>query len=147
MRAVVQRVRQARVEVEGKVVSSIGRGLLVFLGVGAEDTPDQAETLARKIHGLRIFEDESGRMNLDLDGVSGDVLVVSQFTLYADLSRGKRPGFERAMKPPEAERLYEAFCRGMERRLQRPVHRGCFGARMQVHLVNDGPATFVLGTT
>jgi D-tyrosyl-tRNA(Tyr) deacylase len=144
MRAVLQRVRRARVEADGAPVSEIGPGLLVFLGVKAGDGDAQARALAAKVHGLRIFDDAAGRMNLALDSVSGSFLVVSQFTLYGDLSKGKRPGFEQAMKPPESERLYALFCDELSRLSGRPVLRGRFGAHMLVELVNDGPATFIL---
>lgn len=144
MRAVLQRVLRARVEVEGATVAEIGRGLLVFLGVGLGDTDAEAEALARKINGLRVFDDAKGRMNQPIDAIDGAYLVVSQFTLYGDLSKGKRPGFEKAMKPPEAERLYRTFCDCLARLSGRPVRTGVFGAAMRVELVNDGPATFVL---
>ncbi|HLG42366.1 MAG TPA: D-aminoacyl-tRNA deacylase [Planctomycetota bacterium] len=144
MRAVLQRVTRARVEVEGRIVSEIGRGVLIFLGVGVGDTDAQAEALAKKISGLRIFDDPDGRMNLALEAVGGGYLVVSQFTLYGDLSKGKRPGFEAAMRPPESERLYLLFCDRLAALSGRPVLRGEFGAMMRVELVNDGPATFVV---
>lgn len=147
MRAVLQRVLRARVEVGSETVSEIGRGVLVFLGVSREDGDAATEALARKVHGLRIFEDGAGKMNLSLDSVDGGAyLVVSQFTLYGDLSKGKRPGFERAMRPPESERLYALFCRTLEALSGRPVRLGRFGATMRVDLVNDGPATFLLET-
>lgn len=144
MRAVLQRVLRARVEVEGVTISEIGHGLLVFVGVRVGDTAAEAERLARKVYGLRVFDDSEGRMNLSIDAVDGSYLVVSQFTLYADVSKGRRPGFEEAMKPPEAERLYRIFCDWLARLSGRPVRRGVFGASMRVELVNDGPATFVL---
>jgi D-tyrosyl-tRNA(Tyr) deacylase len=146
MRAVLQRVLRARVQVEGATVGEIGRGLLVFLGVRVGDTGSEAESLATKIHGLRLFDDDEGRMNLPIDAVDGAYLVVSQFTLYGDLSKGKRPGFEAALKPPEAERLYREFCGHLARLSGRAVRTGRFGAMMQVELVNDGPATFLLST-
>ena len=142
MRILIQRVSRASVRVAGESVSSIGRGLLLFLGVETEDTETVLEAMVRKIAGLRIFDDDAGKMNRSNEDVGGEVLVVSQFTLCADLSKGKRPGFDRAMKPPESERLYERFCGRLAEATGRPVRRGRFGATMEVDLVNDGPATF-----
>lgn len=142
---VIQRVSQAQVEVEEKVVGKIGRGLLVLLGAEKGDDGSRAEDAARKVAGLRVFEDEQGKMNKDLSQVAGSVLVVSQFTLAADLSRGRRPGFDRALEPVAAQSLYETFGKELER-LGVPVQRGVFGAMMRVSLVNEGPATFVLNT-
>ena len=144
MKALLQRVRRAAVHVDGAVHSEIGRGLLLFLGVESGDADPQLEALAKKIAGLRIFEDDAGKMNLSNEEIGGEFLVVSQFTLCADLSKGKRPGFERAMKPPESERLYERFADRLAALTGRPVRRGKFGAAMQVELVNEGPATFLL---
>ena len=142
MRAVVTRVKQARVEIGGTVSGQIGQGLLVLLGVGPEDTPAHAEKMADKVCGLRIFEDENEKMNLNLAAVGGAVLVVSQFTLYADTS-SRRPGFSQAAPPALASPLYEHFmaaCRqkGFE------VQHGEFGADMQVFSQNDGPVTILL---
>jgi len=145
VRAVVQRVSSARVEVEGKVVGEIGRGLLVLLGVGEGDSEKQAHWLADKVAGLRIFEDEAGKMNLSVEEVGGDLLVVSQFTLYGDCRKGRRPSFTGAAPPEEADRLYGIFvARLRERGL--PVATGVFQAMMQVHLVNDGPVTLIVET-
>ncbi len=108
------------------------------------DTDAQADALARKVAGLRVFDDDAGKMNLSNEQIGGEYLAVSQFTLCADLSRGKRPGFDPAMKPPEAERLYERFCEQLATLAGRPVKRGVFGAMMEVELVNSGPATFLL---
>jgi len=146
MRALLQRVLDASVTIGGSVHSAIGRGLLVFLGAAREDDEAQADALARKIAGLRVFDDPSGRMNLSNEETGGEFLVVSQFTLCADLSRGKRPGFDPAMKPPEAERLYLKFCERLATLTGRPVKTGVFGASMVVALRNDGPATFFLDT-
>jgi len=143
MKLVLQRVSRAEVAVGGSVVGRIGRGLLVFFGAEKGDGAALAEEAARKVAGLRVFEDEGGKMNRDLAEVSGSVLVVSQFTLAADLSRGRRPGFERALAPEEARLLYEHFTRSIEA-LGVPVETGVFGAMMQVSLVNEGPATFLL---
>ncbi len=143
MKLVIQRVSSASVRVGERIVGEIGRGLLVLLGAETGDVPELAEEAARKVAGLRVFEDEAGRMNRSLSDVEGSVLVVSQFTLGADLSRGRRPGFERALRGPEAEPLYDRFLAAMSAQ-GIPVAAGVFGATMQVSLVNDGPATFVL---
>jgi D-tyrosyl-tRNA(Tyr) deacylase len=146
MRALLQRVLDASVTIDGSVHSSVGKGLLILLGVAREDQDAQADALSRKIAGLRVFDDPEGRMNLSAEDVGGEFLVVSQFTLCADLSRGKRPGFDPAMKPPEAERLYLRFCERLAALTGRPVKTGRFGASMTVSLRNDGPATFWLDT-
>jgi D-aminoacyl-tRNA deacylase len=143
MRAVVQRVRSSRVVVDGKVVGEIDRGLLVLLGIRTGDTIDQARWLADKVVGLRILEDDQGKMNVSVADAGGSVLVVSQFTLYGDCSKGRRPSFIDAARPEVAEPLYEAFADAirMEGVL---VATGQFGAMMQVDLVNDGPVTVIL---
>jgi D-tyrosyl-tRNA(Tyr) deacylase len=143
MRAVVQRVSRAAVEVEGETVGSIGRGLLVLLGVGGEDTELDAVVLADKIAGLRVFPDEGGRMNRSVGEVGGSVLVVSQFTLLADLRRGRRPSFAGAADPVVAAPLVEAFA-AVVVDAGIPVAMGRFGAHMDVDLVNEGPVTIVL---
>jgi D-tyrosyl-tRNA(Tyr) deacylase len=143
MKLVLQRVSEAQVLVRGESVARIGRGLLVLLGAEKGDEPSRAEEAARKVAGLRVFEDENGKMNRDLAAVGGSVLVVSQFTLGADLSRGRRPGFERALAQEEAKPLYERFVASLGEQGV-PVATGVFGEFMQVSLVNDGPATFVL---
>ena len=143
MRAVVQRVSRAAVRVEGRTVGEIGRGFLVLLGAETGDAPESADEAARKVAGLRVFEDGDGKMNLALADVGGAVLAVSQFTLAADLSRGRRPGFERALRGPEAEPLYERFVAAL-RAQGLTVATGVFGASMEVELVNDGPATFLV---
>ena len=145
MRAVVQRVSRASVTVEGEEVGSIGRGLLVLLGVGAGDDDAALDKLLGKLLGLRIFEDEEGKTNLALADVAGELLVVSQFTLYADCKRGRRPSFTDAADPDEAARLYERFAE-LARREVPHVATGSFGAHMDVELVNDGPFTIVLDT-
>lgn len=144
MRAVVTRVKNARVEIDNKVNGAIDQGFLVLLGVGPDDTEATADKLADKVCGLRVFDDEDGRMNLNLATVGGALLVVSQFTLYADTS-SRRPGFSRAAKPDLAIPLYERF---MEQCRQRgfQVEHGQFGADMQVASVNDGPVTILLDT-
>lgn len=143
MRAVVQRTTRASVSVEGETVGAIGKGILVLLGVGPEDTEKDAEYLAEKIINLRIFEDENGKMNISLQDIKGELLVVSQFTLYGDCRKGKRPGYDKAARPEQAVLLYEKFveiCRGYGV----PVETGKFQAMMQVELVNDGPVTLLL---
>lgn len=144
MKTVIQRVTRASVRVDGEVRAAIGKGLLLLVGVEQGDTDAQADGLAKKVAGLRIFDDAAGKMNLSNEQVGGEYLAVSQFTLCADLSRGKRPGFDPAMKPPEAERLYERFCGQLASLTDRPVQRGVFGASMEVELINSGPATFLL---
>jgi D-tyrosyl-tRNA(Tyr) deacylase len=143
MRACVQRVSQARVTVAGEVRGEIARGVVVLLGVAADDSSDDARALADKITGLRIFDDEQGKMNLALADVGGAMLVVSQFTLLGDCRKGRRPAFTAAAQPELAERLYEQFV--LEARQQNiPVETGRFAAMMQVHLINDGPVTLLL---
>ena len=144
MRAVIQRVKGASVAVEGREVSRIGRGLLVLLGVAEGDGDGDAAWMARKTTEMRVFEDGQGRMNLSLAEAGGDLLVVSQFTLLADLRQGRRPSFIAAAPPGEGERLYRLFVEEASRRTGREVGTGVFGARMQVALENDGPVTFVL---
>ncbi len=143
MKLVIQRVSSACVRVDGRVVGEIGRGFLVLFGAETGDAPELAEEAARKVAGLRVFEDAAGKMNLALSDVAGSVLAVSQFTLGADLSRGRRPGFEGALRGPEAAPLYERFVAAMAAQ-GIPVATGVFGATMQVSLVNEGPATFLL---
>ena len=143
MKAVIQRVSRGSVTVEGKIVSEIGKGLLILLGIGPADTMGVVEQMAQKIVHLRIFEDEEEKMNLSLLDVKGEALVVSQFTLYADTSRGRRPSFINAAKPDLAEPLVTSFAHQMAS-LGVPTQMGVFGARMEVELVNDGPVTIVL---
>ena len=142
MRAVLQRVTSAQVEVDGKVIGSIGKGLLVFLGAGHEDT--DCEKMAEKISKLRIFSDSDDKTNLSINDVGGDMLVISQFTLYADCSHGNRPSFINAGKPDEAERLYEYFKSCVGKLIKGKVECGSFGADMKVSLLNDGPFTIVM---
>src|SRR5581483_1601753 len=144
MRAVVQRVRSARVTVDEALVGEIGHGLLVLLGVANGDTAADARWLAEKICALRIFEDDEGKMNRSVVDVAGGVLVVSQFTLLASTRKGTRPSFNDAAKPELALPLYEAFNRCASAALGRPVATGRFAAMMQVALVNDGPVTLVI---
>lgn len=143
MRAVVQRVRRASVTIDGATAGEIGGGLLVLLGVTHADTEEQGRWLAEKIVGLRIFGDAEGKMNRDVTEAGGAVLVVSQFTLYGDCRKGRRPSFIDAAPPPIAIRLYEAFVNAI-RAQGVPVATGRFGADMQVELVNDGPVTLIV---
>lgn len=143
MRVVLQRVLGASVRVEGEVVADIGRGFLLLVAAGAEDRPDEPERLAEKIATLRVFEDGEGKMNLPLEAVDGEVLVVSQFTLYGDVRRGRRPSWSGAAPPEEAAERVEAVAGALEARGLR-VRRGVFRAHMQVELVNDGPVTLLL---
>ncbi|MDD5153168.1 MAG: D-aminoacyl-tRNA deacylase [Desulfovibrionales bacterium] len=143
MRAVLQRVKEARVTVDGKKAGEIGPGLLIFLGVEKDDTPSDAAYMASKIVSLRIFADESDKFNLSLLDVGGECLIVSQFTLLGDCRKGKRPSFDQAAPPTLARQLYELFVTEV-RRLCVPVATGEFQARMEVSLVNDGPVTILL---
>ena len=143
MRAVIQRVKSASVTVEEEVVSEIRVGLLVFLGVAQEDTPADVDYMASKIANLRIFEDDEGRMNLSILDVGGEALVVSQFTLYGDCRKGRRPSFIHAARPEKADPLYQAFMDEISR-LGVPVKAGIFQAMMDVELINDGPVTMML---
>lgn len=143
MRALVQRVSTASVRVGEREAARIGQGYLVFLGVSREDGEPEAAWLARKIAGLRLFEDAEGKMNLSLGDIGGAVLAVSQFTLYGDARKGRRPSFAQAAPPERARELYDRFCRLLEEEGV-PVRRGVFRAHMQVELVNDGPVTLWL---
>ncbi len=145
MRAVVQRTARAAVRFEGSTIGEIGAGLLVLLSVGRDDGDAVAIRLAGRVATLRVFADDTGRMNLDVTQAGGSVLVVSQFTLHADTSRGHRPSFIRAGEPAEAERLLGVFVAALRQREVR-VHTGRFGAHMDVELVNDGPVTLVLSS-
>ena len=143
MKIVVQRVKKAKVEVENKIVGQIQKGYLVLLGVTHEDTKEQADYLVKKFTNLRVFTDEKEKMNLSIKDVKGELLIVSQFTLYADCTGGNRPSFTNAAKPKEAKELYEYFC---TKCTESGIHieKGIFGANMQVSLLNDGPVTIIL---
>ena len=145
MRAVLTRVSSASVAIDGEVVGSIGKGFLILLGVGPNDTEKECRFLAEKALGLRIFEDENGKMNLGLDAVQGQVLVVSQFTLFGNCRKGRRPSFTDAADPQLGNRLYEQFLTECERLGYSPQH-GRFGADMKVQSLNDGPVTLILDT-
>ena len=145
MRAILTRVKSASVAIDGQVVGSIGRGFLILLGVGPEDTEKHCRYLAEKALSLRVFEDENGKMNLGLEDVGGQVLVVSQFTLYGNCRKGRRPSFTGAAGPELGNRLYEQFLADCAQLGYEPQH-GVFGADMQVESVNDGPVTLILDT-
>lgn len=146
MRAVVQRVSRAKVTVDDNIAGEIGHGLLVLLGVGGNDQEADADYLAEKISGLRIFEDEHGKMNHSVTEVSGGVLVVSQFTLYGDVRKGRRPSFDDAARPEKARKLYEYFVERV-RAAGLPCETGRFQEMMDVELVNDGPVTILMDST
>jgi D-tyrosyl-tRNA(Tyr) deacylase len=146
MRAVVQRTSRAEVRVDGKVTGSIGKGVMILLGIEANDTQEDIEWLCNKICRMRIFPDMEGVMNLSLVDAQGDALVVSQFTLHASTKKGNRPSYIRAARPEMAEPIYEQFKTTLAQELGRPVHSGIFGAMMDVELVNDGPVTILLDT-
>ena len=143
MKLVVQRVKNAKVEVEDKIVGKIDKGYLVLLGVTHNDTKEVADYLVKKLCNLRVFEDENGKMNLNIKQVEGELLIVSQFTLYGDCTEGNRPSFTNAAKPDLANELYEYFCnKCAENDIN--VEKGIFGADMKVSLLNDGPVTIIL---
>jgi D-aminoacyl-tRNA deacylase len=144
MRIVLQRVKNASVTVGDETVSEIGAGLLLLVGVASGDGEAEADWLARKVSGLRIFNDREGKMNLSVRDAGGEVLAVSQFTLLADTRKGKRPSFVGAAPPEEAERLFDYFCERLRTAGAGPVKTGAFGAMMDVALVNDGPVTIIL---
>lgn len=146
MKAVIQRVSFAQVKVDGETVGSIDKGLLVLLGVHENDTEREADVLAAKVSGLRIFTDENDKMNLSLADINGSVLVISNFTLYGDCSHGRRPSFFTAARPEKADPLYEYFCKKLKDNSVANVQKGVFGADMKVSLLNDGPVTLVIDT-
>ena len=143
MRFVIQRVTESSVKVDGKVIGQIGKGFMVLIGVADSDTKEIADKMVKKMTGLRIFEDEEGKTNLSLDAVGGELLLISQFTLYANCKKGNRPSFVEAGKPDMAEELYEYIISNCKEQIP-VVERGMFGADMKVSLVNDGPFTIVL---
>ena len=143
MRAVVQRVSSAEVRVDDKMVGRVGKGLLVYLGVGKEDTVSDIEYMAEKVSGLRIFEDENGKMNLSVQDIRGEILAISQFTLYGDVRKGKRPSFSDSAAPDKGEELYNQFIRRIQG-IGIRIEKGIFGAHMMVDYVNDGPVTILL---
>ena len=143
MKIVVQRVKEAKVEVNENVVGKINKGFLVLLGVTHEDEKEQADYLVKKLCNLRVFEDEKGKMNLALKDVDGELLIVSQFTLYSDCSNGNRPSFTNAARQDKANKLYEYFCSECEKNNIK-IEKGIFGADMKVSLINDGPVTIII---
>ena len=143
MKLVVQRVKEAKVEVDEKMVGKINKGFLVLIGITHEDEKEQADYLVKKLCNLRVFEDENGKMNLGLKDIEGELLIVSQFTLYADCSNGNRPSFTNAARPEKANELYEYFCKECEKNNIK-VEKGIFGADMKVSLINDGPVTIII---
>lgn len=144
MLAVLQRVTQASVTIEGTVKGEIGKGLLILLGITHTDAAEDVQWLARKLVNLRIFGDAEGKMNLALPEVGGDVLLISQFTLHASTKKGNRPSFTEAARPETAVPLYEAMIGALEKELGKPIHTGEFGADMKVSLLNDGPVTIII---
>lgn len=146
MRALIQRVLESEVKINDKSIGKIGKGFLVLLGITHTDTKKEVEWLANKIKGLRVFEDENGKMNLGLDEISGDILIVSQFTLYGNCIKGKRPGFTEAARPDIAIPLYENFIEKFKEFNVGKVETGKFGADMKVSLINDGPVTLMIDT-
>lgn len=143
MKLVIQRVSNAKVEVENKIIGQIEKGFLVLLGVGPEDTTEIADFLVEKLCNLRVFEDENQKMNLSIKDIDGELLIVSQFTLYADCKKGNRPSFSNAAKPEKANELYEYFMEKCKEKVKKVEH-GEFGADMKVSLLNDGPVTIIL---
>ncbi len=143
MKIILQRVKKASVTIEGVIISSINNGILILLGVHKDDTAEKADFLAAKCADLRIFSDEQGKMNLSLREIDGEALVVSQFTLFGDCSKGRRPSFIDAAPPEKGRELYEYFIDCMKKQI-RVVESGVFGAMMEVELVNDGPVTLIL---
>ena len=144
MRAVIQRVLEASVEVDGEIISEIGSGLSILLGIEEADDRTDLDWLVQKIVRMRIFDDERGKMNLDLKSSGGSALVVSQFTLHASTKKGNRPSYIKAARPEDAEPLYKAFCVAFSESLGHSVGRGSFGAMMKISLINDGPVTIFI---
>ncbi len=144
MRTVIQRVSEARVEIEGRISGEIGIGLMILLGIESEDQQEDVEWLCSKISAMRIFSDEQDKMNKSLLDIGGGVLLVSQFTLHASTKKGNRPSFIKSARPEQAIPLYEHFIKVMEETIGKEVQCGEFGAMMQVHLINDGPVTIIM---
>lgn len=146
MRAVIQRVTSSSVSVSGEIKGKIGKGFNILLGVMQGDSEKEAELLAKKISDLRVFEDENGKMNLDIKTIGGEALAISQFTLCADLKKGNRPSFFPSAPPEEAEKLYDSFCVYLKQFGIKNVEKGVFGADMKVEISNDGPVTIIMDT-
>ncbi len=141
MRVLIQRVKEASVSVDNNIISQIGQGLLVLLGIAHEDTKEDMDYLCRKIANMRLFDDQDGVMNLSVKDIKGNILLISQFTLLANTRKGNRPSYIEAARPEQAEPMYETFAEALEQELGKQVGRGQFGAEMQVQLVNDGPVS------
>ena len=146
MRAVIQRVKEASVKVDGNITGQIGKGLLVLVGIEDADTEEDIEWLTKKIAGMRIFDDQNGVMNLSVMDIDGRILAVSQFTLFGSTKKGNRPSWIRASKGPFAEPMYEKFCMSLEKETGKKTEKGIFGADMKVSLINDGPVTIIMET-
>ena len=146
MRAVIQRVKEASVKVDGNITGQIGKGLLVLVGIEDADTEEDIEWLTKKIAGMRIFDDQNGVMNLSVMDIDGRILAVSQFTLFGSTKKGNRPSWIRASKGPFAEPMYEKFCMSLEKETGKKTEKGIFGADMKVLLLNDGPVTIIMDT-
>ncbi len=146
MRVVIQRVTRASVTIAGELKSSIGKGMMILVGFCNEDTDQDLDWAVKKIAQLRIYDDEQGVMNKSIEETGGEILAVSQFTLYASCKKGNRPSYIRAAKPDISVPLYDAFCEKLQERLQKPIQTGVFGADMQVELINDGPVTICIDT-
>lgn len=146
MRAVIQRVKEASVKVDGNITGQIGKGLLVLVGIQDADTEEDIEWLTKKIAGMRIFDDQNGVMNLSVMDIDGRILAVSQFTLFGSTKKGNRPSWIRASKGPFAEPMYEKFCMSLEKETGKKTEKGIFGADMKVSLINDGPVTIIMDT-
>lgn len=143
MRVILQRSKESKVTVDGEITGKIDKGIVLLVGVTHDDTEEDADYLAEKISGLRIFEDEDGKMNLSIKDIGGDILSVSQFTLYADTRKGRRPSFVHVAKPEQAQRLYEYFNKQLKKKGLK-VETGIFGAMMEVSILNDGPVTIIM---
>lgn len=146
MRAVIQRVSEASVKVNDEITGQIKTGFLILLGIAEDDDEEDVDWLAQKIANLRVFNDENEQMNKSLEAVKGEILLISQFTLFAQTKKGNRPGFTRAAKPPQAIPLYERMAAKLQQHIGRPTQKGIFGADMKVSLLNDGPVTIIMNT-
>jgi D-aminoacyl-tRNA deacylase len=144
MKSIIQRVTHASVKVDDKIVGNIDKGFMILLGVGNEDNQDDIDYLVAKISQLRVFNDDEGKMNLDLLSIAGNCLVISQFTLFADTKKGNRPSFISAAPPAMASELYDKFCIDLSLKINKQVEKGMFGADMKVELLNDGPVTIIM---
>ena len=144
MRILIQRVKKASVTIEGKIISLINNGLLLFIGITEDDTQEDIQWLTKKVANIRLFDDENGVMNLSVMDIDGEILAVSQFTLMASTKKGNRPSYIKAAKPEISVPLYEQFCTEMELAVNKPIKRGVFGADMKVELLNDGPVTIFI---